>query len=243
MSGSRLVIPKLVTQGKQRLVDVLYGQILEQIVSGALQEGDRLPSEHQICQQWNVSRPTVREALMRLRADGLVMARQGAGTFVSKRPSDLLIRLATVSDVPGLLRCMEVRSALEGQAAGFAALRRTPEQMAAIERALHTLGSALDGGAASAEEDFAFHVAVAEASGNGMFVGILQLLGAPVKHAMSVALGITQATSRARGDRVFSEHQAVAEAIAAGDVDAATLCMRHHLHRARQRIMDRQRDK
>lgn len=229
--------------GKQRLVDILYGRILERIVSGELKEGDRLPSEHQICQQWNVSRPTVREALMRLNADGLVTARQGAGTFVSRRPSDLLTRLAVVSDVPGLLRCLEVRNALEGQAAGLAAQRRTPEQMHGIAAALEALGRTLDSGVVSAEEDFAFHLAVAGASGNGMFVDILQLLGSQVKHAMGVALGITQATSRERAQRVFAEHKAVVDAIARGDAEGAGLCMRFHLHRARQRVIDGQRDR
>ena len=235
--------PKPAPRGKQRLVDVLYGQILEQIVSGALQEGDKLPSENQICQRWNVSRPTVREALMRLHADGLVIARQGAGTFVGKRPSDLLTRLTTVSDVPGLLRCLEVRSALEGQAAGLAARRRTSDQMDGISCAFDRLQSALADGTAAAAEDFAFHLAVAEASGNGMFTDILQVLGTQVKHAMGVALGITQATSRERAQRVLAEHQAVTEAIERGDVEAATLCMRYHLHRARQRLIDGQRDR
>ena len=233
---------KLVPEGKQRLVDVLYGKILEEIMSGALKEGDRLPSESQICQRWKVSRPTVREALMHLHADGLVMARQGAGTFVGKRPPELLTRLTAVSDVPGLLRCMEVRSALEGQAAGLAAQRRTHEQMATISRVLEDLRRALEDKAASAKEDFRFHIAVAEASGNAMFADILKLLGTQVKQVMSVALSITQGTSRERGQRVLAEHQAVAEAIGRGDVEGATLCMRFHLHRARQRVIDGQRD-
>ena len=81
---------------RERLGDQLYGQILEQIVSGALKEGDKLPSENKICQAFGVSRPTVRAALMRLNADGLVITRQGSGTFLQKRPSDHLTRLAKV---------------------------------------------------------------------------------------------------------------------------------------------------
>src|SRR5271168_1372099 len=96
---------RLVPRPRERLGDLLYGQILERIVSGALKEGDKLPSENQICQAFGVSRPTVREALMRLHADGLVTTRQGSGTFVQKRPSDHLTRLAKVSDIAGMLRC------------------------------------------------------------------------------------------------------------------------------------------
>ena len=231
---------KLAASGKQRLADILYGQILEQIVAGKLEEGDRLPSENQICQTWSVSRPTVREALMRLQADGLVITRQGSGTYVRKRPSELLTRLVAVSDVAGLLRCMEVRNALEGQAAGLAAQRRTPAQMDAISQASASFAAALEAGGSASEADFGFHIAVADASGNGMFVDILDLLGSRIKYTMTVNLGITQATSKERARRVLGEHQAIVEAIARGDTEIATLTMRYHLHCARQRVIDGQ---
>ena len=69
---------KLVPRRGERLGDQLYGQILQQIASGALKEGEKLPSENQICRSFQVSRPTVREALTRLHADGLVTTRQQA---------------------------------------------------------------------------------------------------------------------------------------------------------------------
>ena len=90
---------KLVPRRKERLGDLLYGQILEQITSGALKEGDKLPSESEICRSSQVSRPTVREALMRLSADGLITTRQGSGTYVRQRPPEALMRLASAPDV------------------------------------------------------------------------------------------------------------------------------------------------
>ena len=72
----------LVPGRRQLLSDQLYGQILDQIVAGVLNEGDRLPPEKEICKMFGVSRPVVRDALLRLRADGLLRARQGSGTFV-----------------------------------------------------------------------------------------------------------------------------------------------------------------
>src|SRR5271155_1993715 len=133
---------KLVPRRRERLGDQLYGQLLEQIVSGTLKEGDKLPSEHQICRAFEVSRPTVREALMRLHADGLVTTRQGSGTFVQQRPSDHLTRLAKGSDVAGMLRRPQVRTALEGPAAALAAQRRTTGQMDRIFAALDALKDA-----------------------------------------------------------------------------------------------------
>ena len=233
---------KLVPRRKERLGDMLYGQILEQIVSGALKEGDKLPSENQICQSSQVSRPTVREALMRLHADGLVTTRQGSGTFVQRRPSDNLTRLVKVSDIAGMLRCLEVRMALEGQAAALAAQRRTSNQMDRIYGTLTALQAAFESGTVPARTDFEFHLAVAAASGNIVFAEVLETLDATIQHAMTVALGLTRAGSKERARRVFEEHEAVAEAIARGDAEAAGLTMRYHLHRARQRVTDGQLD-
>jgi DNA-binding FadR family transcriptional regulator len=233
---------KLVPQKRERLGDQLYGQILEQIVSGALTEGDKLPSENQICKSFQVSRPTVREALMRLHADGLVTTRQGSGTFVLKRPSGHLTRLAKISDIAGMLRCLEVRIALEGQAAALAAQRHTPQQMDHISAALAALQVSFEGTSIPARADFEFHLAVAKASGNDLFAELLEMLNATIQQAMTVALGITRTGSKDRARRVVEEHEAIAEAIARGDAEAAGLAMRYHLHRARQRVTDGQRD-
>ena len=233
---------KLVPRRRERLGDLLYGQILEQIMSGTLNEGDKLPSENQICRSFEVSRPTVREALMRLHADGLVTTRQGSGTYVQKRPPDQLIRLAKVSDIAGMLRCLEVRIALEGQAALLAAQRRTPAQMEHIAAALAALKAAFSGGIVPAQADFDFHRAVAIASGNTIFADLLEMLNETIQQAMTVALGLTRVGSKDRARRVVEEHEAIAEAIALGDAESAGLAMRYHLHRARQRVTNGQRD-
>jgi DNA-binding FadR family transcriptional regulator len=233
---------KLAPGRRERLGDQLYGQLLERIVSGALKAGDKLPSENEICRSFHVSRPTVREAMMRLNADGLVVTRQGSGTFVQKRPSGHLVRLADVADVAGMLRCQEVRIALEGQTAALAAQRRTPGQLNQIFVALDGLLAALDGAGAPAQADFAFHQAVAMASGNALFTELLEMLNERIQHLMQVALSITRAGSKERARRVLEEHEAIAEAIEGGDAEAASLAMRYHLHRSRQRFTDGQRD-
>ncbi|MBP0444810.1 FadR family transcriptional regulator [Roseomonas sp. SSH11] len=233
---------RLVPARKERLGDQLYGQILEQIVSGTYKEGDKLPSESQICQAFQVSRPTVREALMRLHADGLVATRQGSGTFVQKRPSGHLTRLAPVSDIAGILRCMEVRMALEDRAAGLAAERRSTADLDRILKALDSLRSSLEAGAVPVQADYDFHRAVAAASGNALFVEMLEALNETIHQSMTVALGITNTRSRERARRVIEEHEAIAEAIRRGDAEGASLSMRYHLHRARQRVTDGQRD-
>ncbi|MDE2582273.1 MAG: FadR family transcriptional regulator [Rhodospirillales bacterium] len=226
---------------KERLADQLYGQILQQIVAGTLAEGARLPSEQALCRSFGVSRPTVREALMRLHADGLVATRQGSGTLVLHRPPDRLTRLAEGADIAGLLRCLEVRIGLEGQSASLAARRRTAADLDRIAAALQALEARLADGPAS-EADFAFHLAVAEASGNALFPAVLRSLGEIIRHTMSVALNITRSGSQERARRVLEEHAAILDAISRKDAEAADLAMRYHLHRSRQRVTDRQRD-
>ncbi len=234
---------KLMPGRPERLGDRLYGQILDQIVAGALKEGDKLPSENQICRAFEVSRPTVREALMRLQADGLVATRQGSGTYVQRRPSDSLTRIAKVSDIAGMLRSLEVRIALEGQAASLAAQRRTPAQLDRLVRTLAALRADLEGSGIPARADFEFHRAVAEASGNELFPELLGMLHETIQQSMAVALSLTRGGSKERARRVAEEHEAIVEAIQRSDAEAAGLAMRYHLHRSRQRVTDRQRDR
>jgi DNA-binding FadR family transcriptional regulator len=225
-------------QRRERLADQLYGKILELIVSGDLDEGARLPSESQICDQFGVSRPIVREALRKLQSDGLVYARQGVGTFVKTRPPQGLIEYAASADVAGILRCMEARLAIEGASARLAATRASGKALAEIDRSLATLGSGIRSGEVPHGADFAFHLAVAEASGNEIFPELLKSLEPTMRQGMGVALSITRQGSIARAERVWREHRHIAEAIRGRDAESAEVLMRYHLLQARHRVTD-----
>lgn len=232
------VVLQLKPAKRERLADILYGQLLEQMTSGALQEGDRLPSESEICRAFGVSRPVVRQALTRLQADGLVMARQGAGTFVKKSPPAALMRFARADDVASYLRTFEARIGLESESARLAAERRTPPQLAAIRAAMDDLSRTFDAGRSGGGEDFAFHCAVAEASGNELFVELLTHLQPIMLGQMSMALGLTRMGTDERRRQVLMEHERIVEAIAARDGNAASLYMRYHLMQAHARSTD-----
>ncbi len=227
----------------ERLADQLYGQLLEKIVTGQLVEGDKLPSENEISRAFSVSRPVIREALLRLQADGLVYSRQGAGSFVKARPPEGLIKFAQPSDVAGLLRCFEARLPFEGAAAALAAQRASPDDIARIERSLRELEAAMNTDAIADQADFAFHLAVAKATGNDFFVGILTSLNSAITSGIKVTLNITQRGSADRIQKVCEEHRAILDAISTGDAAAADLMMRYHINRARARATDRMRDK
>ena len=229
---------KLKINKRERLADQLYGQLLEGIVSGQLQAGDKLPSENQISRTYDVSRPVIREALLRLQADGLVYSRQGAGSFVKSRPPAGLIQFAAPSDVAGLLRCFEARLPFEGAAASLAAQRATPEDVATIESTFRELELALEGEQLADEADFAFHMAIARATQNEFFVNILSSLNSSMIAGMRVALSISKRGSPERVLRIIEEHRAIVTAISVGDSTGADLSMRYHIYRARARVTD-----
>ena len=233
---------KLVIKKGERLADQLYGQLLEKIVSGELQEGDKLPSENEISRTFEVSRPVIREALLRLQVDGLVYSRQGAGTFVKARPPEGLIKFAEPADVAGLLRCFEARIPLEGSTASLAAQRATPRDVAEIETRLEAFEEQVHSAGIADKEDFAFHMAIAKATGNDIFVSILSSLNTAMLSAIQVNLKITQGGSSDRIRKVCEEHRAIFDAISTGDSAAAGLAMQYHIHRARMRVTDRLRD-
>jgi len=179
---------------------------------------------------------------MQLQADGLVVARQGSGTYVQHRPPQGLMRFVDASAIAGLLRCYEIRMALEGEAAALAASRHSPQQLHRIKAALDALRAAFDARDLPNAADFAFHRAIAEASCNELFVHVLETIQNTIERSMMLALSITREGSQERAGRVFDEHQRVYEAIALHDVEGATLAMRSHLIRARQRVTDHERD-
>lgn len=221
-----------------RLADQLYEQILQQIIGGHFPEGTRLPSEFDLCAAFGVSRPIVREALSRLQADGLVVSQRGAGSYVQHRPSANLLRLAPIGGLPELVRCMELRCALEGDAAYLAATRRTTADLNAIKQALRALDRAIAAREVGHEADFQFHQAVAAACRNELFIKALQSLSSQIFDYMRVMRSLALQRSSARWQLVQHEHELIFEAIRDSDPEAARDAMRAHINNSRSRTLD-----
>ena len=229
----------LLTRRQQsKLSDQIYEVVLTDIVEGRYAEGAKLPTETALAQAFSVSRPVVREALARLRDDGLIQPRQGAGSFVLKRPASALLHFAPIGSIADIQRCFEFRIAVEPMAASLAASRRDDAALEKIEATLRSLRDAIKMGTVDIEADFAFHKAVAEASGNTYFATTLNLLEQSVRTAMLLNRQLSLHNPVQRLNLVQAEHKVVYEAILAGDEDAAFETMHKHIQDARRRVFD-----
>src|SRR6266446_7188293 len=146
----------------------LFEQLAGEIRSGRLAPGARLPTEQELTRAARVSRTVVREAVAALRAEGLVVTRQGVGAFVSAEPQRAPFRIdpERMQSLDDVLHVMELRLGVEIESAGLAAERASRAQVRAIAAALETIERAAAGGKSAVDEDLAFHRAIAEATGN-----------------------------------------------------------------------------
>ncbi|WP_349371810.1 FadR/GntR family transcriptional regulator [Salinarimonas sp.] len=222
---------------QESLPDQIYEQILIQLGTGRLSVGERLPSETQLSRAFGVSRPVVRTALARLRADGLIESRQGAGSFVVRTLSADFMGEAPSGAIAELLRCYEMRVALEGEAAFLAAERRTARDLAAIEAEAARLAREFDGPDSGAAADVAFHRAIAAATQNHLFSQVMELLRRPLRDGIATARRLAQRSAAMRLPIVLDEHAAVVDAIRAQEPGRARDAMRAHIGRSRDRML------
>ncbi len=222
---------------QSRLGDQLYEQILEKIVSGALPEGGKLPPESRLCEVFGVSRPVVREALSRLQADGIVVSRHGSGSYVQRRPNKAFSLLAPIGDVADLMRCMEYRIALEGEAAFLAAERRSEGDLKKMAKALDDLDRVIASGEVGSEADQRFHLAIAAAAQNRFFMHAMETIAEHTVKGMELARKLSLRRSARRLQVVQEEHVRIFRAIEAEDAHGARDAMRTHIDNARIRIL------
>jgi GntR family transcriptional repressor for pyruvate dehydrogenase complex len=214
----------------------LIARLTADIVSGKLPPGSRLPTEQEMIAATGVSRTVVREAVAALRADRLVVTRQGVGAFVAdqvRRP--FRVDFDERSPLREVLNVMELRTGVEIEAAGLAAARATAAQKKKIEDRYNAVQAAIDKGEHAVDQDFAFHCEIAEATGNPQFKRFLEYLGRFIIPRRTVWGRTAPATKRADLDLFQSEHAEILAAIRAGDGGGARNAMQRHLLRSRAR--------
>lgn len=223
---------------RPKLADKVIDVLRRRIEAGTLRPGDRLPTETALVESFGVSRTVVREAIAALAADGRVEARQGSGVFVLAPADDRLTLLMPEAHdrLTTVLNVLELRTAIEVEAAALAARRRSAAQEAAIREAFAAFEVTMREGHSTAPADFAFHLAIATATNNPLFPQSLETFGnRTIPREFLAAIAGDAIHGPAYLARIHDEHGAILAAIAAGEADAAAHAMRAHLSGSRDR--------
>ena len=217
------------------LADRVYHLLYSRISNGDYPVNQKLPPEKELAEEFGVSRPVLRTALERLREQGVIHSRQGAGSFVREVRS-VPLGFARVETIADIQRCYEFRVCIETSAARLAAGRRNGDALAEIGTALSLMQGATDSLTHREDADFAFHLAVAKAANNQYFEASMRALREHIYVGMKLH-GQSLMTDGASALRdVFAEHSAIFEAIRDSAEDTAERLMRAHLVHSRDRL-------
>ena len=217
----------------------LTQRLAAEILSGRLQPGARLPTEQELSLATGVSRTVVREAVAALRADGLVMTRQGLGAFVPEDVQRRPFRIDPdeVKSGKDVLQILELRMGLEIEASGLAAERRTSHDLILIEAALRSIEAEIEFGGNAVDADFRFHLAIFRSAHNRYFPQLLEFLGNFIIPRQTLTLASD--SERVRYLRkIQAEHVAIYEAIRAQNTATARKAARQHLSNSLSRYQE-----
>ena len=228
----------LQNDGAGSLPDRIYARVVEAILRGDFAPHNKLPTEEALSAQFGVSRPTVREALARLRSDGIIDSRRGAGSTVIRAPGTPVVAATPVKSLADIERYYAFRSCVEMGAAAGAAEFRDADDLEALQQAFEALSNAMEGGASGAEEDVRFHLAIAQASHNPFFVTTIATSVAPIRQFIELARNVTDKKSPTRVRATQAEHQAIVDAIVRRSPGDAAEAIRIHILNAKRRIFE-----
>lgn len=209
---------------QDRLYQDLARKLIDDLASGAYAVGDRLPAERELALQYNVSRPTVREAVIALEVQGLVDVRIGSGAYVKRLPGK--------NDIPGFnisaIELTEARLLFEAEAAALAATQVTDEELAQIAALVEAIELENRSPGGTEQADRAFHCAIAVATRNNAIIEAIERLWD--LRALSPESALLHEKARTANIKpVVDEHRAILAALQARDPVAARAAMRSHL--------------
>jgi GntR family transcriptional regulator, transcriptional repressor for pyruvate dehydrogenase complex len=211
-----------------RLRDRAADQLLEMVVSGGLEPGERLPPERELCARLGVSRTVVREALNLLEARGLISIEHGRGAVVSGGNTD------AVRDALGLIlrvrpkvlwELLEMRAILEVGISGLAAERATEEDTDAMRAELEKMAALIDAPEGYVDADVEFHALLARGARNGVLLTMLE----PIVDLLRASRRVSASRRPGSALRALGEHEEILRRVEAGDAEGARREMRAHL--------------
>ncbi|OUM90399.1 MAG: hypothetical protein BAA01_16300 [Bacillus thermozeamaize] len=213
----------------QKIYQKIVQQIRQLIESGQLKPGDKLPSERELAQLLGCSRASLREAFRVLESEGVLVSRHGEGRFVQEiHPLVMSYRFDRVDLLKrsAILSFLEAREALEPKIAELAATRAKEEHIVRLQRAIEHMKVELKDRQKEVSQDSAFHLAMAEASQNFVFVTMMRTNLAIIRQVREATLVRVE-----RYEKSIAEHQDILEAIKLRDGRlAAEMALRHILN-------------
>jgi GntR family transcriptional regulator, transcriptional repressor for pyruvate dehydrogenase complex len=224
------------TPVQRGLTHELAARLAADITNGKLVPGARLPTEQELIAATGVSRTVVREAVAALRAEGLVVTRQGVGAFVAddtRRP--FRIEPNEVKTIREVIEVMELRTGIEIEAAGLAAERGSAADVRKIAEAYEAIEHAIERGESGVDQDFAFHCSIARATANAKFLRFLEYLGRLIIPRQTVNLAQGPEKRSAYLKLFQKEHRLILNAIQGKAIAQSRAAMRRHLLNSRNR--------
>jgi GntR family transcriptional repressor for pyruvate dehydrogenase complex len=201
--------------------------IRELMKSGGLRAGDRLPSERELGERLGVSRTVVREAIQILRAEGLVRIRMGVGTFVTQSAPNILegpMSFLRHSEAKKIKDLIQVRSVLEPAIAMLAAEHASQAHISRMEDAIADMDLYLTDGYRYIERDNHFHITLAEASHNSVYLLLINSIVDLLQENRQLAISVPGAAKRAN-----SFHRRILDAVRAREPKKASAAMEGHM--------------
>ncbi|SDJ83930.1 transcriptional regulator, GntR family [Cryobacterium psychrotolerans] len=215
---------QLTRVSKPRLYEQLVEQILGYIQSARLGPGDLLPAERDLAERLGVSRATLAQALVALEVLGVIDVQHGTGAVLVYRPSIATVIRELRAHRSRLPDIVEARSTLEVKLAGLAAVRRTEEDMLAIDASLDAMAAEIAGGDKGAHGDELFHQAVTRAAHSSVLAQLMTFIAEMILETRLESLG-----QPGRPEQSLASHRAIADAIRGQDAQAAQDAMQSHI--------------
>ena len=225
----------------KKLSDDIVEHLEHMILEGVFEPGSRLPAERKLAEEFGVSRPSVREALKKLITKGLVASKQGRGNFIVESVGKIFRDplLCLYEEYPEAQRdLLEFRHTLEVSSAYYAALRANNLDLESLSKKFEAMKVCyLDKQSTKEQEAIAdadFHLAIAEASHNIVILQIMRMLFELVKKNITVSIFCLHIVKGQTRDKLMEQHQALYDAIMAGDANLAKNIAGEHVSYVRK---------
>lgn len=212
--------------GTRKLYEQVSDSLADAIGRGAYRPGLRLPTERELAEEFAVSRPTIREAMLALQLRGLVEARHGSGIYVLEQP--MAVPKPSHEENIGAFELLEARALIEGETAALAATVITDPQLEELGGILEQMAQENEGDQKGEEADRRFHLAIAAATGNPALSSVVENLWDLRYRAPACHETLSRARRKGMKPRLDT-HRAVYDALSVRDPQAARTAMRRHL--------------